>query len=370
MDVTLVHDDATLYGLKDEWNALQTASDSDSFFASWEWLRTWREMFNTGELWLLLARDNKRLIGVAPLVLTRYRAARGLGWKQLQFLSAEAPVDHWDFVIERGREQAVIEAFLQVINRHRDRWDVLQLANLLPTSPNLDPLRRATIPWEETDGHITPYIPLPADFDEFFSQLSRNKRQQQRRYRRKLEKAVTDWSFDCVDGDDIAPTMQEFIRFHQAKWETLGKPGAFDSPQKQEFHHILAQRLAENAWLRLFRLQVDGHTAGILYMFAYRGRMSYFNSGLNADYDHLNTGHILHELAIRHAIEAGFREYDFMWGEERYKYSWGALPRVDRVLTWYATPRARLVRGAISWARAVKRRLQTLTSSREVSPSS
>jgi CelD/BcsL family acetyltransferase involved in cellulose biosynthesis len=44
-------------------------------------------------------------------------------------------------------------------------------------------------------------------------------------------------------------------------------------------------------------------------------------------------GMILHAYSIRHAIKQGFIEYDFLRGNEPYKYAWGAVDEpVHRLL--------------------------------------
>lgn len=356
------HDVNVLDELESEWNRLQATSYADSLFISWDWISIWWTHYSRKQdnLWLITAHDDDDLIGIAPLMIVNHHEARGINWRQLEFISAEAPVDHWDFIIEKGYEDVVIPAFLDEIQHHKHGWDVLELSNILPDSPTVEILRKASFSWDEHDGHITPYISLPNQFDDLFSTLSSNKRQQQRRHMRKMEKTVDKWSFEAVHGDDVVGFFQKLVDHHQSKWEALGETGAFKKASDVQFHMDVVQRFDQKKWLRLFCLKFDDDIAGLLYMFAYRGRMYYFNSGLNEQYEHLRTGHILHELAIRAAIDEGLQEYDFMWGDERYKYSWGANHRVDRTFTWYASIKGKTLHQAVVFARMAKARIKAI----------
>lgn len=366
IEIQLTHDAADLDNLQTEWETLHNNSRSDSLFCTWAWMTHWFHYggHNDAVLWLFTARDDGTLVGVAPLMLVHHDEARGVGWRQLEFLSASAPVDHWDFIVESGREPDVTPALLNEIKRYGGKYDVLELRNILPDSPNLPYIRAAGIPWEETDGHMTPRLPLPDDFDAYFENtLSGNKRQKQRRYVRKVNKEYGEdgWRFEVIeDAERVEPAMQTMMTHHQAKWEALGEPGAFGTPEQVAFHMGLAKKFFERGWLRLYQLTFGDEVAGVVYAFSYRGRVYYFNSGMNYALDKLQPGHIIHEMIIRDSIARGEREYDFMWGDEQYKFSWGAQESTDRVFTWYATVRAKLVKNAIDLARAGKAKLKQM----------
>lgn len=368
LSIAWVETHRDLFALKDEWEALQDRSASDSLFVSWTWMATyWAFWQHTqqAEPWILTLRDpaDNRLVAIAPMKLVSHQpnAKLNLAWKQLMFVSANFPVDHWDFIIERGYEEQAVRQILDTAMAQRGRWDVLELANILPDSPNVPHIRGyAGIPWEETDGHETPYLPLPADWDTFEAGLSKRKRKNVRRRHNLLEKTYGEnWSCRAIDDPRLVePTLHQLMHLHQTKWEAMGEPGAFYDPFTNEFYFTIARRFFDRGWIRLFHLVYGGETAGIGWTFAYKGRYYGFSQGLNDDLLAYNPGNILQEMELRAAIDDGMREYDFMWGSEEYKYKWGATHRVDRIFTYYDTPRAKLIRNVIDLAREARSRVE------------
>src|SRR6186713_2260045 len=81
----VVVDDMRGFGdLRADWQALLQASEADSPFLTWEWLHAWwTHLREVRGLQLLTVRASDRLIGIAPLSISRGR----LPWlSQLEFV--------------------------------------------------------------------------------------------------------------------------------------------------------------------------------------------------------------------------------------------------------------------------------------------
>jgi CelD/BcsL family acetyltransferase involved in cellulose biosynthesis len=77
--------------------------------------------------------------------------------------------------------------------------------------------------------------------------------------------------------------------------------------------------------LQLLFLQVQGKKAAALYNFDYKGRIWVYNSGFNiVEFGYLSPGVVLTARAIENAIGLGRRQFDFLRGNEAYKYRFGA----------------------------------------------
>jgi len=72
-------------------------------------------------------------------------------------------------------------------------------------------------------------------------------------------------------------------------------------------------------------LEVEGERAAALYNLDYKDRIWVYNSGLDpVAFGHLSLGVVLTTKAIELAIEDGHAVFDFMRGNEEYKYRFGA----------------------------------------------
>ena len=77
--------------------------------------------------------------------------------------------------------------------------------------------------------------------------------------------------------------------------------------------------------LQLMFIEVDGRRAAALFNFVYKGRTWVYNSGLDPDaFGRLSLGVVLSAAAIETATQLGFHSFDFLRGDETYKYRFGA----------------------------------------------
>lgn len=361
--ITLSHDPARLAALQTEWQALQACSAS-SIYLTWDWIATWwAHCGPPAELWLLEARlPEGRLVGLAPLMLVDHSPFRGITWRQVQFIGADAASDHLGFVLEEGCAAAVIPQFLAALQAARERWDVLYLSSLAADNPALAILGEQGIPWREEEANPCPAIALPASWEDFHAGLSKRKRKNIRRAHHALDEAFPGaWRAEQVTvPDEFDRMMAEMMRLHQAKWTALGQPGGFADPRVAAFHRANAQALAAQGQLWLFRLWIGEVVAAIEYAYAWQGRVYAFASGVNPDLAEFSPGQVLMEHMIRAAIERGMHTYDFLRGDEEYKFFWQAEAQYDRHLRWLATARAQRAQRLIDLAGEAWRRTKRL----------
>jgi CelD/BcsL family acetyltransferase involved in cellulose biosynthesis len=307
------------------------------------------------ELWLIIARDvgSGKPVGIAPLVLLP-RRTRGFSWRQIEFISNQAPFDHWDFIIKQGMEAEIVRLFMDTLQENSDKWDTLKFRNIMETSASLTHLRAYHDDWEEVNGHIAPYLPLPDDWDTLRASLSKSKRESLRRCLRDIEREFgDDWEFGVVndDWDKITHYMSYLIDFHQARWEEEGQEGAFGDPAMKAFYDKLLERFFENGWLYLYYIRLGEHIAAVTVNFNYRGRAYGFVGGINSDLLNFAPGHLMTQNILQSNITMGLHEHDFMWGEQQYKFRWGARPRVDRTFIYRDSKHVKVAKHLVELAR-------------------
>ena len=369
--ISLTHDPKVLIGLQEQWEALQDRSSADGIYLSWEWVNAWWEYFgHEHELWLLQAHTpDGKLVGIAPLTLTSFApVAKRLSmikWRQLQLAGAGMGLEHLDLIIEHGFEKSITEAFINHLRKFQSRWDVLHVSGLCEGTGGLSTIKDCPkIAWEEEIDLVAPYIALPATWDEYFSGLSKLKRKAERRRMRDLDEQYPDkWALERITSPEMLhPTFDRLIELHQATWAVRGLPGAFYDARFAVFFRELSLRFLRRGWLRMYRLCLDGKIAAVLCTYEYRGRIYDFVSGVDYTYGDLGVGHVITQLAIKSAIETGIREYDFMWGNEPYKYDWNAVDRIHHAVTWYASWQGQIQKRFIDTAKDIKHTLNSYRS--------
>ena len=127
--------------------------------------------------------------------------------------------------------------------------------------------------------------------------ISKNQRKKLRRHRRRLDQDYPgNWFVKMVsEPQELDEVFPHLVELHQSQWEAVGKPGAFYRGQYSQYYLDLMRSFLNNGWLKMFYLVIEEELK-----------------------------------AVEHAIQQGNREYMFLWGDEDYKYSFGAEERVLR----------------------------------------
>jgi CelD/BcsL family acetyltransferase involved in cellulose biosynthesis len=80
-------------------------------------------------------------------------------------------------------------------------------------------------------------------------------------------------------------------------------------------------------WLQLAFMEVDGNKAAGYLNFDFNDHIWVYNSGLRFDYRELSPGWVLLGYLLKWANDHQRKSFDFMRGEEDYKYRFGAINR-------------------------------------------
>jgi CelD/BcsL family acetyltransferase involved in cellulose biosynthesis len=121
---------------------------------------------------------------------------------------------------------------------------------------------------------------------------------------------------------NLMAEMNDFIALQQVSREDKAE---FMTPEMRGFFHEAAQRMWNAGYLRLGFLTLNGEKAAALFAFEYDRRFLLYNSGYDPEaYAQLSPGWVLLAYAIQYAIAAGCRVFDFMQGDEEYKYRFGS----------------------------------------------
>ena len=220
-------------------------------------------------------------------------------------------------------------------------WDVVDLRRLRCVDPAGDALRdafgtaAAGNRWEviREREDVCPIVTLPegVDFDGYLDTLGKKARHE---IRRKLRRAQSRGEVRLEESADPLRELDSFIQLHQRKW---GKAGLFPANAGGDAGRVFIRRLFEtfgpHGLVRLSFLTVDGRriAAGI---HLDDGRVIYYyNAGVDPDARDLSPGVVMIARYMEAAIALGRQRFDFMRGDEPYKYDWGAVDEpIQRLL--------------------------------------
>jgi CelD/BcsL family acetyltransferase involved in cellulose biosynthesis len=330
--IETVRTDAAFDALEREWSELADASAS-SVFQTHQWLRSWWTYFGAKRsLWILTFRSGDVLAGIAPFCVEEVRALGGLVVRHVQFIGRELS-DYGDILLRPGHEEEVLSALAAHLAETSDTWDVLDLDDVSERSAVVrllpDALGARGITVYRQPGPVCPYVALPDRADALVKELGATSRYNFRRKLRNLQaQFTTEIELIRKPEDDIAKAVSEFSLIHGERWKSLGYPSAFDNAQHRAFHVEIARKFAARDWLRMFFLTADGVPVAVTFCFNYQGRIYMYQSNVHGSEAVMkcSPGFLIRSIAMAEGISEGMRVFDFLRGDEEYKYrEWGAV---------------------------------------------
>jgi len=220
-------------------------------------------------------------------------------------------------------------------------WDVVDLRRLRCADPAADALANALAAvgerqnWrvvrEQEDVCPVVSLPLAADFDGYLDTLGKKTRHE---IRRKIRRAEAVGPIEMTESQDPSADLASFIDLHQRRWGEAGLfPPTSGGAASRTFIYRLFEAFGADGPVRLSFLSVGGRriAAGI---HVDDGRtVYYYNAGIDPDARELSPGVLMVASYVRRALALGRERFDFLRGDEAYKYGWGATDEpIQRIL--------------------------------------
>jgi CelD/BcsL family acetyltransferase involved in cellulose biosynthesis len=375
--VHVIRDLDVLARLAPEWEQLLANASNNTPVLSPLWQLAWWQVFGpvSGRaLRAVAVREGGALVALAPMCRRMYRYYGCLPFRRLELSASgeheadEICSDYLGVLCARGSEPAVAPAFARVIaSGELDESDELVMPRM-DGDHALPRLLRTAIEATGMPARLdteaqSPHIALPASFEAYLAKLPAQHRYTVRRSLRDFEKwAGSQWTMHVVRTPaELAGARRILEKLHAEQWSAHGKPGAFASERFSAFHDRVMPALLARDALELMWIEARGEPFAALYCLRWQGVVHFYLSGRRLDLDKLRPGIVAHALAIKRAIEAGCREYDFLAGASRYKLMLATSLR--SLVTLRAVRRGALVERArqaahtgAGWLRAMKRR--------------
>ena len=322
MKITAYTDASAFDALADSWNALLARAPIDCLFYTWEWQQTWWHAYQPGDLLILTCHDGGQLVGIAPLFTTESAAGRST-----QIIGCVDVTDYLDFIVDGQRMQPVLAALAEYMSANREslgRLDFCNIPNDSPTREILPALLRShgfDVAVEQQE--VCPVISLPRDWSSYLGSLDKKQRHEVRRKIRRIQGSehAVDWYI--VNGQrDLSGEIDQFVQLMAAS--DPQKERFLQDAGNQRFFRAIVPLMQARGWLQLNFLTVDQSPVASYINFVYGDRVMVYNSGhAHQDYGGLSPGIVLLAYNIRHAIEQGYQYFDFLRGDEPYKYRMG-----------------------------------------------
>ncbi len=302
------------------WNRLVAGSHTCVPFLTWQFQTTWWRSLGQGALHLLGLQDAAAdWIGALPLYETET-----VDGPVLRLVGGVDVADYLDIIAVAGHEEAAWKAVLAALPD--GGWRAVDLRPVPAASPTAALLpalaRSAGLGCRIERAERCPVIDLPDSWDAYLARLSGKDRHELRRKLRRAEGAQARIEVARTPAG-IAAFMDSFLALHRKS--KVGKARFMDERMEAFFREV-GGALAGAGWAALWLLWLEEQPAAALFCLEYGGTVALYNSGFDPAARALSPGVVLIARTVEDAIHRGFRRYDFLRGDEPYKYGFGAVP--------------------------------------------
>src|SRR5215469_1403618 len=314
-----------------EWEQLFRRCSDATPFQSPEWLLPWWDVFGAGAPLVIAARRGDRLAGLGLFYIYEGDPEHP---NQL-YLIGKSVSDYLDILVaddQPGSELA--QQIIDSVFRMNAIWQSADLDHLRANSPLLSVRARAGISEHRVQQGVCPELFMNGTS---MSQIAKKNTRDSIRKHRNRARGMGSIEFVTADRQSFPLLMDHLVRLHSAHWQSAGLPGVFSDPRMIRFLEQAGWRLLESGKLRLQAMLVNGQPIAVAFGIMHQGRNYFYLCDFDIAYASISPGTLLTAYAIEQAAADGAKYFDFMQGEEEYKFvKWGAQPRHTwRIRYWH-----------------------------------
>lgn len=275
-------------------------------FPKRRWLRTWWNHRGRGEL--LLADDGASLL---PLTLHESRLA----------LAGEADLTDYHTPLGSAGGTAVAAVVASLPAGTSITLDSLphEAATVVAES-----LRAVGLETRMEQHNTAAVLRLPDSFEAYVAGLAKKERHEFRRKRRRFDNELGTSTVERRSGPEAVAL---FAKLHRL---SSGDKGTFMTESMEEF--FLALHLEAGGVIDVL-LDGAGRPASAVFSFEDEAGFYLYNSAFEPELRRHSPGNVMLSHLIERAIGGGVRIFDFLKGDETYKFRLGAEPRPLFVVT-------------------------------------
>ncbi|HUQ10525.1 MAG TPA: GNAT family N-acetyltransferase [Steroidobacteraceae bacterium] len=309
-------------------------------FATWEWADGWLQgIGRDADVLIAVARRSGRAVGILPLA----RRGSSTWLPALTMLGVDRLFpDHLAVLAEGEVRDGMLAALLRAALAAAGSRARIDLPMVAADSGMDRACVHTGLPARVRAAGIAPYLPIRGSFDEFLKGLSSNERYKIRNRTKKML-ALPGVRFGAVAANELPAVLDRLRVLHALRATQKGIESSFDRDDVQQFHARLVAALpAESVAFRC--LWSGDEIFAVFYGFTMQGRLFYFQLGYDPAWSDRSPGIVLLSEVIRDAHERGCTEFNFLQGDESFKWTWTKQSRTLNHWTFYSP-------GAMGWLR-------------------
>lgn len=298
------------------WQELENAAGADPWMSHAWCCAWWQYLGRARNLRLLYAARGTRWAACLPLLVEPQpglRCLTGMGGG-----SQTRPL-----LLRPGSGATEMAALASALVHERD-WDLVRLDSLPYAQAEMlaRSFRDAGLRVAGGDVVRQRYLPLSGDWPEIAALGNRATVARLPRRERAL-RALGTLTCDVISAPAEAQLVfEDCLKVEASGWKGRQGTAILCSPERTRFYRALIPLLAEQRRLRLLRLTCGGALIAFYLTAANGAALAGLKLGFDEAWKKHSPGALMVLFTLRHAHQAGFREFNFLGGDDAFKADW------------------------------------------------
>ena len=328
----LVSTQSDFLQLQTDWEQLHRRNALHSPFQTWGWVNAWlRHLAGPHELLIACHRDPG---GDIDFILPLIRRSGGVGKPNVMLACSFGPEcsEKLGSLRTPTLDDRAASMAAEAVSRFLNPGDYGYLAPLDDSCQSPDKLSKAIGQTGRKTSLrpdvVCPTLDLPDSWEVYLQQLSSNFRSQIRRSEKNFT-GTGELTIRALAPADAETFTRELIRLNRTRMQVKGEVSSMEDEVFQAFllEAIPYMAAQEMAWMDA--VENEAGIVGVSLNFIHGKGIYYYSGGFEDRFNKSRPGTALFAGAMRRGIELGYSSFNFLRGNEPYKYRWGAKDVVD-----------------------------------------
>ncbi|WP_415322604.1 GNAT family N-acetyltransferase [Clostridium perfringens] len=307
MEFKVINSLEELLKIKEEWNELVEKMDNPQIFYKWEWVTTYLKYFDNklnNNLRVLLTYEKKNLIAIFPMVNDG---------RVLRFITNKT-VDYNNIYIDKSvNKYTVIEKSINYIVDNFKNESII--FNNITAGSELYIINDILFNKFDYNTVLEESVIVPILDNKSRDRESKLRKKQLKDIERRIRKVQKDKELTFSIGCELDNELWNFIQEnHKKKWNR----SVFKNEDYVLFYNEISSKINEN--MQISKVEIDGEIAAAHFGFKDKRKIYYYIPIYNEKYSKIGVGYmLLKEIIDKYAYKD---EFDFLRGNEGYKFNW------------------------------------------------
>src|SRR5258706_2639064 len=310
-----------LPGLESAWNGLVSRSPGQSVFQTFPWHACWWRAFgNSHELLVILGYAGSRVVGIAPMMITREKGPMGRAQSHVRFIGSENHAsDYCDFITDPDVPEA-LGALLDNLCAGSKGIYRIDLSHF----PSHSPHQTRTLEYFKSRGMRTlaeSQVDAPVRIlGAVEADLKTANKSSLKRHAGFFRKSGELRFHRCASEEEILGYLEVFFEQHRSRWARTASPSQFFDPAQRDFYRELVREIHPRGWLRFDVVLFNGAPLAFHFGFEYLRRFIWYKPTFDVRFASRSPAEVLIKFLLEDPIERKVEEFAFTVGSEPFKY--------------------------------------------------